>query len=43
MREAFPDLLGEPKPIIVLQEIIDGLLDLEAFFIALKSVCNHVH
>ena len=34
--EAFPDLLGDPKPIIVLQEIIFGLFDLEAFFIALE-------
>ena len=34
--EAFPDLFGEPKPIIVLQEIIEGFFDLNVFFIALE-------
>ena len=33
--EDFPDLLGEPKPIIVLHEISVGLSDLDALFIAL--------
>ena len=40
--EAFPDLLGDPKPITVLQDIIVGLLDLDAFEIAFEicfSLC----
>ena len=36
--DAFPDLLGEPKPIKVLQEIILGLLDFEALDIEL-DIC----
>ena len=36
MREAFPDLFGDPNPIIVLQDIKVGLLDLDAFVIALE-------
>ena len=32
--EDFPDLLGEPNPITVLQEIKVGLFDLFAFLIA---------
>ena len=34
--EALPDLFGEPKPIIVLQDIIVGLLDLDALKIAFE-------
>ena len=34
--DAFPDLFGEPYPIIVLQEIIDGFFYLLAFLIALE-------
>ena len=34
--EAFPDLLGEPKPITVLHEIIVGFFDLWAFEIAVE-------
>ena len=40
--DAFPDLLGEPYPIVVLQEINVGLLDFEALVIALEicfSLC----
>ena len=36
--EALPDLFGDPKPIIVLQDIIVGFLDFDAFVIAL-DIC----
>ena len=32
--DALPDLFGDPKPIIVLQDIIVGFFDLCAFLIA---------
>jgi hypothetical protein len=41
--EAFPDLLGEPKPIMVLHDIIVGFFDFEAFVIDLDicfSLCH---
>ena len=34
--EAFPDLFGDPNPMTVLQDIKVGLLDLDAFEIALE-------
>ena len=40
--EAFPDLFGDPNPIIVLQDIIVGLLALDALAIAFEicfSLC----
>ena len=40
--EAFPDLLGEPKPITVLQDTIVGLFDLHAFDMAL-NICFLCH
>ena len=36
--EAFPDLLGDPKPITVLHDIMEGLFDLVALEIAL-DIC----
>ena len=36
--EAFPDLFGDPNPIIVLQDIIVGLLDLEAFCYCFRNL-----
>jgi hypothetical protein len=34
--EAFPDLFGDPKPIMVLHDIIVGLFDLDALEIAFE-------